>query len=152
MNIKITKDGKIYLDGIEKKQTVRKDGCCMVWIDMKLHYVHRLVAQTFIPNPENKRTINHKDGNRSNNNVENLEWATIAENLQHARINKLWGKNIVEKRKLTDLQAQEIREKYVPKKYSMYKIAKEYGVDRRTIHDIINNKTYIKKKEDYLVL
>ena len=53
--------------------------------------IHRIVAQTFIPNPLNKPCVNHKDGNRLNNNVNNLEWTTIEENVEHARINHLLG-------------------------------------------------------------
>lgn len=52
-------------------------------------YIHRLLAKTFIPNPENKACVNHKDGNKYNNSLENLEWATCLENYHHAVRNKL---------------------------------------------------------------
>ena len=47
-------------------------------------YVHRLVCDAFLDNPKNKKTVNHKDGNRWNNLINNLEWATQKENMQHA--------------------------------------------------------------------
>lgn len=55
----------------------------------KKYLLHRLVAQSFLPNPDNKPEINHKDGNKSNNCVANLEWATRYENQYHAYISGL---------------------------------------------------------------
>jgi len=59
--------------------------------DGKRYYfsVHRLVAQTFLSNDKNKKEVNHKDGNKANNNVSNLEWVTSSENQLHAFKNGL---------------------------------------------------------------
>ena len=55
----------------------------------KFYQVHRLVAETFIPNPNNYPIINHKDGDKQNNHISNLEWCTYSYNSQHAYNNGL---------------------------------------------------------------
>ena len=67
-------------------------------IDGKHIYIHRLVAMTFIPNPENKEQVDHIDGNKANNCVDNLRWATRSENLMnpvtHPKMSEVQHKRI----------------------------------------------------------
>lgn len=134
------------------KITTRKDGYQIITINRKIVYYHRYLAEKYLPNPNNLPVVNHKDGNPSNNNLDNLEWTTYKGNHEHAKENKLWGKNIIEKRKLSWEQADEIRKKYIPYTYSYKKLAEEYKVDHHTIWDLVNNKSYIKTKGGLLGL
>lgn len=70
------------------------DGYLFVTIKGKQYPKHRLVAQLFIDNPDNKPFVNHIDGNKQNNRVENLEWCTQAENIEHSIKNGLQGKPV----------------------------------------------------------
>lgn len=71
--------------------------------------IHRIVASVFIPNPYNLPCVNHKDGNKKNNNVNNLEWCSYKENEKHSW--KVLGKQVTNKRKVKqyDLQGNFIK-------------------------------------------
>lgn len=75
---------KTYTDPVGYKRVrLCKDG------HTSIHYVHRVIASCFIPNPNNYPCINHKDGNKLNNSLDNLEWCTYSHNLVHAFENNL---------------------------------------------------------------
>lgn len=110
-----------------------------------LKCVHRLVAETFIPNPENKAQVNHKDGNKLNNNIENLEWCTCSENQQHAFDTGLKPKN--DKHPFSKLTNDDVR--YIKKNYKHNKrgfgiraLAKKFNVCDSTIRQIIVGISY----------
>lgn len=112
--------------------------------------VHQLVAEAFIPNSENKPCVNHIDGNKKNNCVENLEWATYSENILHAHRNDLIKAkkgSEVYNAKLTDEQVNYIRENYKPydKNFGGRALAKKFSVTPTTISLVVRNLHYKEK-------
>lgn len=110
--------------------------------------VHTLVAKAFIPNPENKPCINHIDGDKENNHVDNLEWCTYSENQQHAydtglRIPTEGAKGSKNgNSKLTREDVLDIRNAYALGCFSQRHIAKAYNVSQANIKCIVNNETW----------
>lgn len=97
--------------------------------------VHRLVARAFVPNPSSLPQVNHKDGNKTNNHVENLEWCTSQENCAHARREKLYEQARGERganAKLTNAQVLVIRRR-IANGETHTAISKDYAVNRTVI-------------------
>ena len=131
----------------------------------KLFQVHRLIAQTFVPNPSNLPQINHKDCNPLNNNIDNLEWCDGFGNMQHAAvmglINQL-SKNLQKarsrngkkmgpingmksRRMFTMAEAECIRKIHQITKKSYRSIARAYNCSANTIINICNYKSYVQE-------
>lgn len=103
-------------------------------------HAHRLVALTFIPNPENKKTVNHKNGIKTDNRVENLEWATCKEQINHADntgLRKVRGEDC-KLSKLKELDIIAIRNSTEPTS----NLATTYKVNRTCIHKIRKNEIW----------
>lgn len=106
--------------------------------------VHREVALAFIPTNDVSLQVNHIDGNKTNNHVNNLEWCTVKENIKHSFDNKLQPprKGINNNSaKLSDIDILTIRKLYVPydKVFGCRALAARYGVTHSTITRITNN-------------
>ena len=140
----ISEEGEVWSEKSKKFLSVftDKDGylLCNLYRDgiRKLHKIHRLVALTFIPNPENKPQVNHIDGNKANNHIDNLEWASPEENIKHA-----WSSGLA-KSKLTEEDVLYIRTNYIPKSpdFGGRALAKKFNVVPSVISNVVKGKTY----------
>lgn len=138
---------KRYKEGKKKSPYVDKDGyyCVSLMLNGKAKglKVHRLVAITFIENSNNLPQVNHKDGNKMNNHVSNLEWCSNIENQRHA-----WETDL-KTVKLTTDQVKEIKILLGLKNNT--EISKIYNVDPSTISNIRTGRTWKNiKLVDYL--
>lgn len=104
--------------------------------------VHRLVAEAFIPNPENKPHVNHIDGDKTNNHVNNLEWVTCSENAAHAASAGLRPNgDDFPQAKLTDDIVREMRRRAVEGE-SYRALAREFGVSFTGARKAINGESW----------
>ena len=139
----ITKEGDVInlrWGGRKVKPQPNGKGYLRVHIAGKMYFVHRLVAEKYVPNPDNKPQVNHKDGNKLNNCANNLEWVNNQENRNHALENKLHvcGEQC-SFAKLTSIDVDYIREH---KELSNVELAKMFNVSRNTIADVKSFRTW----------
>lgn len=140
--------GEIFnLIGKEMKGHIDRCGYREVILNGKSERVHRVIAEAFIANNHNLPCVNHKDGNKLNNCIDNLEWITYSDNTIHAYQNGLEKKCFGEKHHAHKLTADDVS--YIKKvykkrdeKYGAVALSTQYGVDRTTILDIIRGKTW----------
>lgn len=136
----VTKDGKIISLKYNKRREVKgyidRYGYRRVLLHIDgrrvKYFVHRLVAETYIPNPNDLPQVNHKDGNKLNNNVSNLEWVTVKQNITHAIKNGLRKQN--SRAVLNEEQIKEIKKLFKTK--SMRELADMYNVSLSCIKHI----------------
>lgn len=146
---KITKCGKVISykrkTPCELKQATKKKGYKFVTLSIKgqkvYKMVHQLVAEAYVPNPDNKPFVNHKDGNPANNHYSNLEWSTNKENIQHAFSIGLCDEFTSKSAKLDWEKVEYIRSSSLPNTV----LAKQFNVKPNTISDVKNFITWKKK-------
>lgn len=123
----------------EKNVNTSKGKYHHININNKSYSVHRLVAIAFVPNPDNKPQVNHKDGNRSNNHYKNLEWVTNKENIEHAHNNGLRDNVYEGNRKVKDITKNKIKNLHA-KGYINSEIGEKLNLSHETVRCVLIDK------------
>ena len=138
----ITRNGIVINRHTKKivKPQINGTGYYRVSIGGRLEFVHRLVAKLYVPNPENKPQVNHKDGNKLNNSADNLEWVTNRENSIHALKNG-WM-HIEERHQFAKLNRKQVAFIKSHDEMTRKELAELFNVSAKTISDIRNGRTW----------
>ena len=138
----ITKDGKVFSKKRNKyvKPQPNGTGYVRVHIAGRMYFVHRLVAMKYIPNPDNLPQVNHKDGNKLNNCVENLEWVNNKDNSLHALHNGLM--RIEENHQFAKLNRDDVAFIKSHPEMSRNELAEMFNISPHTISDIRAGRTW----------
>lgn len=104
---------------------------------VRKEYLHRLVAIAFVPNPNNKSEVNHKNGVKTDNKLENLEWVSHRDNMKHAKRTGLSPTKTYTK--LLEEDIPRIRSLYATKRYYQKELAQMFGVSAGTINGVVNH-------------
>ena len=129
------------------KLSIESNGYYQVWMaksgDGKHYLVHRLVAKAFLENLENKKDVNHKNGNKLDNALDNLEWCTRSENIIHAFRNNFKKPSSGSKHGMSKLKEDDVLKiRELAGKYTKLELAEMFGVGRRSINNIVNYKSW----------
>lgn len=154
----VTRDGRVWAharswvrgkgspgehDGHWMNPVLDKTGYHRVRISLgsRRHFpsVHRLVALAWIPNPLSLPQVNHLDGQKLNNRVENLEWCSAGDNVRHAHSIGLHGPHPC--RKLSDDGARTLRARHANGD-SVTELARDFLIDRKTVYGVLKGRTY----------
>ena len=140
----ITKDGEVFNKTYNRKikYELNDKGYYRVIIGGERYFIHKLVAQKYVPNPLNKPHINHKNGIKTDNRAENLEWVTHKENIHHALNSGLIP--IGEQCSWTKLKRDDVIFIRKNKEISQKELSKKFNVSPSTISDIRNYKSWKK--------
>jgi len=146
----INSDGSVFslIRNKFKKDWHHRDGYRLIGLTKNkkrtVVYVHRLVAEAFLPKVDGKDFVNHKDGNKANNDISNLEWVTKSENSKHSfeiGIQSNKGENHP-MAQLNEEKVKDIRQKFASGNYKRKELAELFGVKKTTIEKVITRKLW----------
>ena len=140
----VSQDGEDKVDkenGVIIKPFLSTNGYLRLYIDGKQYSIHRLVAETFIPNPQNLATVNHKNHIKTDNRVDNLEWMSLADNVRDA-VTKIY-------------RVYHTKNGYIGEYRGMQAVSDAIGIDKQRLYKASHKSNFINPNlifcDDYII-